>query len=93
MIDEAKQKIHRITFSAGLAKYLAGKTKMQAVKLKVVVGGEVSQGETSDTGLYAICKKKNGWPLRISMFKGIADFWRHDSRTVHECYAKVLGKI
>ena len=64
--------------------------------MQSVAGGEVKRigfrlglelhGEKSRSGLYAICKKKSGWALRITLFKELAESWRHPSREVRECY-------
>lgn len=76
-----------------MAKYLAIKTHLTSVKVQIKTGNELSKNEKSKTGVYAICKKKNGWPLRVSLFEGIADFWRDDSRTINECYVRVIKKL
>lgn len=49
------------------------------------IGDEIPVGNASPNGLYAICKTKTGWPLRVTLFKELADLWRHPTRTIREC--------
>lgn len=48
--------------------------------------GKELHNHPSRTGLYAICKKSSGWPLRITLFRELAELWQHPSRTIHECF-------
>ena len=48
-------------------------------------GVPVPPGAASPTGLYAVVKARTGWPLRVTLFKDLADLWRHPSRAVVEC--------
>lgn len=61
---------------------------MERVGLRV--GREIPPGGESGNGLYAVCKK-TGWPLRVTMFRELADLWRHESRVVHECFLDFEG--
>ena len=81
----------RLSFSKSLCDHIAEKVigaKVERVGLRV--GGELPPGRTSGNGLYAVCKK-NGWPLRVTMFQELADKWRHESRVVRECWIERDG--
>lgn len=83
-MDETK--IYRISFSQSLIEMMAGETHLQCKKVRIVVGEELQPGQSSRSGLYAICKKKSGWPLRVSLFKEATEIWADPSRTMHECW-------
>jgi hypothetical protein len=76
----------RLSFSRSLCQHICDQVDGASVQsVKVRVGRELSPGESSESGLYAICKRKTGWPLRVTLFGELADHWRHESRRVHEC--------
>lgn len=52
-------------------------------------GRPLGPGEASKTGLYAVCKSGTGWPLRVTLFRDLAERWRHETRDVRECWLKV----
>jgi hypothetical protein len=81
-----------VTFSRSLADHIAGLDAGVTVRRgMLMVGKELATGEESTTGLYAVCKAKDGWPLRVTLFAELADWWRDDSRTVHECSIELEG--
>ena len=56
------------------------------------VGAPVPPGADSPTGLYAVVKAKTGWPLRVTIFRELADLWRHPSRDVRGCAVRLDPK-
>jgi hypothetical protein len=40
----------------------------------------------SQSGLYAVVKRKTDWTLRVTMFPELAEAWRDPSRYVAECW-------
>ena len=83
IVDE--KKVYRITFSLSLAEYIAKITNKQVKKVTLHLGKELSVGDTSESGLYAICKAKNLWPLRVTFFKELAELWKSDTTVIYEC--------
>lgn len=82
-------KLFRVTFSLSLAEYLARLTdeRYEVVSLTFRVGRRLEPGEESRSGLYALCSKKTGTVLRISLLQEIAEemldpAWRY----LAECY-------
>jgi hypothetical protein len=57
---------------------------------KIRTGKKLYPGQPSPTGLYAVCKT-SGWPLRVTLFRELADLWRHESRDVRECFINLEG--
>lgn len=53
--------------------------------VQVILSQPIDVSEQSKTGLYAVCKAKSLWPLRITMFKELAELWRNDSTVVYDC--------
>lgn len=43
-------------------------------------------GEESKSGLYGIARKKDGWTLRITTFKELAELARDNSREIVETW-------
>jgi hypothetical protein len=77
--------VHRLTFSKSLADHLAEQTGYQVRKVTLQIGRQLAPGEKSSNGLYAICKAKSGWPLRITLFYEAAQLWHYPGvRTIHE---------
>lgn len=80
-------KIHRITFSKSLAEFICQTNKDYNYKrMTFVLGKELSPGEKSPNGLYAIVKAKTNWTLRITFFQELAEEWRSSSRKVYSCF-------
>lgn len=82
-------RIHRISFSRSLLDHL-GRTFLGGDytirPLRFRTGRRLAPGETSSTGLYAICDSRSGRTLRISMFREVAEFLTgDDSRYIAEC--------
>ena len=45
----------------------------------------------SENGLYAICKSKTGWPLRVTLFYEAAQMWQEPGvRDIREVYLKII---
>lgn len=57
---------------------------MRAVRLRT--GRDLGPGEASRSGLYAVCKARSGWPLRVTLFAELAGRWRHPTRVVREAW-------
>ena len=75
----------RLSFSESVCRAICDKTPGAVVeRVTLRVGREVPAGRASGNGLYAICKT-TGWPLRVTLFKELADHWRHETRIVREC--------
>jgi hypothetical protein len=53
-------------------------------RVRFELGNELGAGEKSTTGVYAICKKKNDWPLRMTAIDAVAEAFRGDSRVIRE---------
>lgn len=69
---------------------LADNTNLSIVRCTLILGKELSPLDTSSTGLYAIVKSKTNWPLRITMFKKLAEALSDgESRKLRECYLKI----
>jgi hypothetical protein len=81
-----EKKLYRITFSKSLADKLADQTNKQVKRVELVLGDEPNE----ETKLYAICKKKGGWPLRVTLFKEAAEMWTSNTTEVKSCKIKVL---
>jgi hypothetical protein len=64
---------------------ISEKTGLQYKKIQLVIGKEVEDISKSTTKLFAICKKKSGWPLRVTMFSEMAEMWKDNSVIVKEC--------
>ena len=78
----AGERIHRITFSESLARYLAGLTGLAVRKVRLRVGLALQPNQPSQSGLYALLAKQSGKLLRVSLNREIAalhcdDQWRY----------------
>lgn len=90
--DLSGTKFHRISFSKSLCEYLVKMVPdTWLVRVKLILGKVLAPLDKSATGLYAVCKAKNNWPLRITFFGEAAESWRDDSRIVRECFIKQEG--
>ena len=79
----------RLSFSISLLEHIKIKIQVgKIIKAKLVIGEELSEGDISRSGLYAICKSKTKWPLRVTLFQKLADLWRHDTRKIYEAWLK-----
>lgn len=75
----------RLSFSRSLCEHISSKVPGSEVRRCLLrVGAVVPPGGESPSGLYAVCKT-SGWPLRVTLFRELADLWRHETRTVREC--------
>ena len=86
VIDD--KKCYRITFSRSLAwhiKKTSGKRGLKVRRVKLHLEKQLEAGQVSTTGLYAICKAKSGWPLRVTFFKDLASMWKNDTTSIYEC--------
>lgn len=89
VIDD--KKLYRITFSKSLAEYIVQTIGFGEVKkIQLILGKELKPGEKSSSGLFAICKAKSKWPLRVTLFKDLAEMWKNYSTCIYECYIKTL---
>lgn len=78
-------KVHRITFSKSLAEYIAKQVKDTEVK-KVEL--HLSEPDNK-TKLFAVCRKDTEWPLRVTMFKELADMWLTETTIIKGCKIKI----
>lgn len=62
---------------------------LSLAEVSLHVGPPLQPGQPSPTGLYAVCKS-SGWPLRVTLFQSLAEWWRDPTRPVHVCYADVV---
>ena len=80
-------KCYRITFSKSLADYIAKEVDMKVERIELILTNELCD-KASKSGLYAVCKKDSIWPLRITLFKELAELWTTDTTVIYECYIK-----
>jgi len=57
-------------------------------KVELRLGAVLPPGAASPNGLYAVCKSVSGWPLRVTMFRELADHWRHPTREIREVWVR-----
>lgn len=89
IIDD--KKLYRITFSKSLAEYIVKINGFGYVKkIQLILTKELKPGESSSSGLFAICKAKSKWPLRVTLFKDMAKMWKNKSTSIFECYIKII---
>lgn len=81
-------KTYRLTFSKSLAEHIACRAKepFKIERRTFVKGRELSPGEQSRSGLYAIVDRRKGLVLRISMYREIAELMGVDTRYVAEAW-------
>lgn len=80
----------RISFSKSLCEHIARKVPGASVaRVRLRIGAPIAPGGASPNGLYAVCKR-SGWPLRVTMFRDLAERWRHETRDVRECWIEPL---
>lgn len=84
------KKVYRITFSRSLAELISKQTGYHVRPCELHLGKELKPNEKSENNLYAICKRKNGWPLRVTFFKEAANMWFNDSTSINECKIQLL---
>lgn len=81
------ERLLRVSFSRSLLDHLASRTPdTRVVRVRIRLGKLLLPGDACASGLYAICKARSGWPLRVTLFSALADHWRDPSRTVRECW-------
>lgn len=81
------ERLLRVSFSRSLLDHLARCTPgARVIRVRIRLGKPLLPGEVCASGLYAICKARSGWPLRVTLFSALADHWRDPSRTVRECW-------
>jgi hypothetical protein len=78
-----------VSFSRSLCEHIVrsenNRTLCYLASAKLVLGKKLGPGETSASGVYAVVKAKTKWPLRVTLFKELAELWRHETRDVYEC--------
>ena len=67
---------------------MAGLTGGEVRGATIRTGRKLAPGEASRNGVYAVCKT-TGWPLRVTLFRELAEHWRHETRDVRECWVDV----
>jgi hypothetical protein len=95
VIDPKTKKIHRISFSTSLLQHIitthSQYNHLEVREISFRLGKELTAGETSSTGIYAIVKSKNDWTLRISLIKDVANYLcDFNTRKLREC---IITKI
>lgn len=87
-----EKKVYRITFSKSLSEKLAYQTGKQSKKVSLILGDKVENIESEQHQLFAICKTKSKWPLRVTMFKDLAKMWEMKGvRDIYQCSLKVIN--
>lgn len=91
----AGKMLHRITFSLSLAKHIAKTAGPQYTvkRLTFTVGDCLEPGEESPSGLYCIMSRKTSSPLRVTLFKDVAELITDDSRYIAICWPTVVKDI
>jgi hypothetical protein len=97
LADVETKQVYRLSFSRSLLNYIRNSYPqyghLRLVRVKFEIGEKLEPGQSSSTGVYAICKRKNGWPLRLTALPGIAEAFRDESsRTIHECTIQKIIK-
>lgn len=88
VINPKTKKLHRLTFSKGLAHWIAetyGDGQYLAVPYKYVRTGKLD-GNESPSGLYAIVSSSKDIVLRASLFKEGAEMMSDESRHLEGMY-------
>lgn len=83
-------KVIRITFSRSLAELIIKEVGGELHRIKLFIGDPIKDGEDSKNGLYAICKKNSNYPLRVTMFKDLAQLWRSDTVQIMNVQIKLI---
>lgn len=88
IVGKGTNKLHRLTFSLGLAEFIAKTYEGYEVQqFKFKVGKRLEKDETSKSGLYALMSKDGDYALRIGLIKGIAQLHCDDeSRYLAEAW-------
>jgi hypothetical protein len=74
IVGKGTNKLHRLTFSRGLAEFIVNKYPgYECRQFSFKVGRVLENGENSRSGLYALMSKKGEYALRISLIKGISE--------------------
>lgn len=80
IIGKDTNKLHRLTFSRGLAEFIIKSYPGYELRqLPFKIGKKLEKGETSKSGLYALMSKKGDYALRIGLIKGIAELHCDDN--------------
>jgi hypothetical protein len=80
-------RLYRLTFSRSLAEHIAqGRSGLQVVGRRFFLGQTLTAGTPTEAKLFAICSKKTGVCLRISLFRELAHLLTDDSRYVAEAW-------
>lgn len=88
VINPNTQKLHRLTFSKGLAEWLAttyGDGQYKAVPYRYIRTGKLF-GDSSPSGLYAIVSSTKDIVLRATLFKEGAEVMTDESRHLEGMY-------
>lgn len=88
LVGKGTNKLHRLTFSLGLANFLSENYPEYEVRqFRFKIGKRLARDETSDSGLYALMSHKGDYALRIGLIKGIAQMHSEDpSRYLAEAW-------
>lgn len=88
IIGKGTNKLHRLTFSRGLAEFIINTYPGYELRqLPFKIGKRLEKGEASKSGLYALMSKKGDYALRIGLIKGISELHcDDDSRYLAEAW-------
>lgn len=88
LVGKNTNRLHRLTFSRGLADFIAASyTEYEVKQFNFVVGRKLEKGETSKSGLYGLMSKKGDYALRIGLIKEISEMQcDYDSRYLSEVW-------
>jgi hypothetical protein len=88
IVGKGTNKLHRLTFSRGLAQFICDKyPEYEYRQFSFKIGRRLEKGEESKSGLYALMSKKGDYALRISLIKGISELHcDDDSRYLAEAW-------
>lgn len=78
-------RVLRITFSRSLAELIAKEFGYIVRRVTIHLGEE----NPTNSVLYAVCKT-NGWPLRVTFFREMAEMWKTDFTRVFACTIKLI---
>lgn len=86
-------KVYRITFSKSLVdlilKDLQGDYRV--ARLSIQLGDKIDDIDSSKAKIFAICKSKTKWPLRVTMFREAAKLWEDKGvRDIYSCNIKII---
>lgn len=88
--------MHRITFSQELAEHALKSSgrDFEIKRIKLFLGKELSRGETSSSGAYAIIDRRKGKTLRVALNREIAELLcDYNSRLMREAFVRIDGTI